>query len=88
VRGSYQIVGYPEAAKRASSETLNRAAVAGAEALALSCPLCEYNLGKKQSTLLEEGKIIRAVPTFYFTQLMILALGMTEDGKSFTQSTE
>jgi len=86
--GSYQIVGNPEAAKKASSEILNRAAVSGAEALALSCPLCEYNIGKKQNTLLEEGKIIRAVPTFYFTQLMILALGITEDGKGFTQSTE
>jgi heterodisulfide reductase subunit B len=85
--GSYQAVGNPEAAKRASSEILNLAAVSGAEAMALSCPLCEYNIGKKQSTLLEEGKINRAVPTFYFTQLIVLALGIAEDGNALKQPT-
>lgn len=65
--GSYQILGHPEAAKDACSNIIKLATRAGAEALALSCPLCEFNLGKKQ---------VEFMPTFYFTQLLALALGL------------
>ena len=74
--GSYQILGNPAAAKSAAAMILESAAKAGAEAVALSCPLCEFNLGKKQAALIEEGKVSGAVPTFYFTQLLALALGL------------
>jgi heterodisulfide reductase subunit B len=74
--GSYQILGHPDAAKVASSAILDDAIKVGADALAMSCPLCEFNLGKKQGTLLEEGMISKAVPSFYFTQLLALALGV------------
>jgi heterodisulfide reductase subunit B len=63
--GSYQILGNPEAAGTASSVIINAARKAGADALSMSCPLCEFNLGKKQGGL----------PTYYFTQLMAIALG-------------
>lgn len=64
--GSYQILGNPESAGSASAKIHDGARKAGADALSMSCPLCEYNLGKKQSGL----------PTFYFTQLLALALGV------------
>jgi len=74
--GSYQILGNPQAAKGAASIILGQATKAGAEALVLSCPLCEFNLGKKQGALLEEEKISKVMPTFYFTQLLAVALGL------------
>ena len=58
--GSYQILGNPEAAGSASATILEAAKKAGADAMSMSCPLCEYNIGKKQGGL----------PTFYFTQLI------------------
>ncbi len=39
--GSYQVLGNPDAAADAAARVLNAARTAGAEALAMSCPLCE-----------------------------------------------
>lgn len=81
--GSYQILGNPDAAKTAASTILETAARFGSEALALSCPLCEFNLGKKQETLLEEKRISKRIPTFYFTQLLAIALGLSPEACHF-----
>ncbi|MBN1849683.1 MAG: CoB--CoM heterodisulfide reductase iron-sulfur subunit B family protein [Deltaproteobacteria bacterium] len=74
--GSYQILGNPEVAKDASSIILADAGKSGADALVLSCPLCEFNLDRNQGVLFEEGRISKVVPAFYFTQLLALALGV------------
>ena len=52
---------------------------AGAEALVLSCPLCEYNLGSRQSEVVAMGESLEEVPTLYFTQLLGIALGLEPD---------
>jgi heterodisulfide reductase subunit B len=77
--GSYQVLANPEAAEEAASNVLSWAAELGAEALALTCPLCDFNLGKRQDALLRSGKLTAKVPTFYFTQLLALALGLKAD---------
>lgn len=77
--GAYQVLGHPDAAGDVASIILHGAEKAGAEALVMSCPLCEYNLGKKQKGLLEAGKITGFIPTFYFTQLLALALGLNPE---------
>ena len=74
--GSYQVLGAPAGENGAGAAIINLAAGAGVEALATSCPLCEYNLGKQQQRMLEKGKITKNVPTYYFTQLLALALGL------------
>jgi len=74
--GSYQVLGDGDAAGDAAATILNMAKTAGANVLAVSCPLCEFNLGKKQKTLLSEQKILEKIPTFYFTQLLAIALGL------------
>ncbi len=74
--GSYQVLGSPTGTNSAASAILNLAAGAGIEALATSCPLCEYNLGKQQSQMLAKGKIDKNIPTYYFTQLLAVALGL------------
>lgn len=63
--GSYQILGNPDVAGNAVSMILKGAKKAGVDALAMSCPLCEFNIGKRQ-----DG------PVFYFTQLLAIALGL------------
>jgi heterodisulfide reductase subunit B len=77
--GSYQILGNPEAALEAGTTILESAGKKGAEALVLSCPLCEFNLGRRQITLLEKRMISREIPTFYFTQLLAIALGLAPE---------
>lgn len=74
--GSYQILGNPEAAEAVAATILDGAMNTGAEALVLSCPLCEFNLSKKQEDLLQKEMIKKEVPTYYFTQLLAIALGL------------
>lgn len=76
--GSYQILAHPEAALDVSATILSSALDAGADSLILSCPLCEYNLGKTQKKLLSQQKIGREVPVYYFTQLLAVALGLDD----------
>jgi heterodisulfide reductase subunit B2 len=74
--GSYQVLGNEPGANSAAAAILNLAAGAGVEALATSCPLCEYNLGKQQPQMLKTGGIEKHIPTYYFTQLLAVALGL------------
>ncbi len=77
--GSYQVLGVPAGENSAGAALLNLASDAGIEALATSCPLCEYNLGKQQEQMIEKGKIEKNVPTYYFTQLLAVALGLDSE---------
>ena len=70
--GSYQIVSHPELAVEQSSLVISGAQAAGAELLVTSCPLCEYNLGTRQSAL----GLGEELPTVYLSQLLALALGL------------
>jgi heterodisulfide reductase subunit B len=76
--GSYQILAHPDAALDVSGRILQNAVDAGADSLILTCPLCEFNLGKNQKKLLASGKISREVPVYYFTQLLAVALGLDD----------
>ncbi len=74
--GSYQVLDVEAGENSAGAAILNLASGAGIEALATSCPLCEYNLGKQQQQMLDKGNIEENVPTYYFTQLLAIALGL------------
>ncbi len=74
--GSYQVMLSEPGENAAAANIINSAVDAGIEALATSCPLCEYNLGKQQDDLMGKGNITENVPTFYFTQLLAMALGV------------
>jgi heterodisulfide reductase subunit B len=67
---SYQIIANESAALEASASVLAAATRHRVELLATSCPVCEYNLGRRR----HEG--VAEVPTLYFTQLLALALGL------------
>jgi heterodisulfide reductase subunit B len=74
--GSYQVLAHPDSVAHVVGEIIESASQAGADALILSCPLCEYNLLKKQDELLQNQKIARRMPVFYFSQLLAMALGL------------
>lgn len=84
--GSYQVLANPDAALDVAARILESATRAGAEAVVLSCPLCEYSLARKQDELLQKNKISKEVPVFYFTQLLAAALGLGSEACRFDLS--
>ena len=74
--GSYQIISNPDDISEYAWDILNSALSHGAEALVLTCPLCDYNLGQGQKELMKKHSGFKGMPLFYFTQLLALALGL------------
>jgi len=73
---SYQILSNPDMGIEAVARILESAQNWGAEAIVTSCPLCEYNLGKRQEDALKKHSNLEGLPTLYFTQILALALGL------------
>ncbi|MEW6073838.1 MAG: heterodisulfide reductase-related iron-sulfur binding cluster [Planctomycetota bacterium] len=77
---AYQVIGSP-AASLARAQTVVAAAVAaGADALVLSCPLCDHNLGRQQLSFPATNGGPPRLPVLYFSQLLALALGIDAAG--------
>jgi heterodisulfide reductase subunit B len=57
-----------------SSNLINQARQAGADVIAVACPLCHTNLDARQFQM----NLDEEMPVLYFTQLMALALGLSE----------
>jgi heterodisulfide reductase subunit B len=74
--GSYQVVSSPDGIAEYARPILKSALSHGAEALVLTCPLCDYNLGRAQKELAKKQSGFKEMPLFYFTQLLALALGL------------
>jgi len=72
--GSYLAISSQDAAVDCSYSILNSAIRNGAEAIAVSCPLCYFNLDERQKEMFDRYKGFRGVPIFYFTQLLALAM--------------
>jgi heterodisulfide reductase subunit B len=76
--GSYLAVSKPELPEKLSKEILASARQHGAQAIATACPLCQFNLDFPQRPATSGGNS-DVLPIFYFTQLMAVALGLSED---------
>jgi len=74
--GSYQVISNPDDISEYARAILNSALKHGAEALVLTCPLCDYNLGQGQKELMKKHSEFKGMPLFYFTQFLALALGL------------
>jgi heterodisulfide reductase subunit B len=61
-----------------SGRLLSVAKRAGAEAMVTACPLCQMNLDLRQGQAASAKQETFDFPVFYFTQLMGLALGVSE----------
>lgn len=74
--GSFQVVGNREVALESAWNILSSAVRWQAEALVVSCPLCDFNLAGKQGELRQKYQEFKGIPTLYFTQLLALAFGL------------
>jgi heterodisulfide reductase subunit B len=83
--GSYQIISSEDIAVECSYNILNSAYKSEAEAIALSCPLCYYNLDFKQKEIQKKYQGFKTVPVFYFTELLGLALEIQNLDKNALQ---
>ncbi len=81
--GSYHTVHMKEAVADLSHNILKQAEDAGANILATACPLCEYNLGPRQTQIKKQYPSFESIPVVYFTQLMALAFGLDEKATAF-----
>jgi heterodisulfide reductase subunit B len=74
--GSYLSVSLPAAATEASYRVLRSARMNEAKAIAVTCPLCFYNLDHRQDTIKETFLDFAGLPVLFFTQLLAWALGV------------
>jgi heterodisulfide reductase subunit B len=81
--GSYKTVDEPEEVADRAYKILTAARKLGAEVVAVSCPLCAFNLDhrQKQTASLHAG--FKKMPILYFTQLLGIALGCPEEAMRF-----
>jgi heterodisulfide reductase subunit B len=76
--GSFVTISSPKTAVECSARIVETAAKCGAEMLAVSCPLCQYNLDLAQREVRAGQARAVGVPVLYFSQLLALALGCDE----------
>ncbi len=79
--GGYLAVRSEEAAVEASRRVLVAAGSAGADLVVTSCPLCQFNLDRRQGAIARRQAGYRPLPVLYFTQLLGLAMG--SDGAGY-----
>jgi heterodisulfide reductase subunit B len=74
--GSYHTVDYRDVVCEKTYSILTSARKRGADAVVLSCPLCEFNLDFRQKDVERE---LAPMPILYFSQLLALALGIDDN---------
>lgn len=84
--GAFQVVNNRDIVNDRARLIIGSAVRNGAGALAVSCPLCEYNLKQAQQTLSSGATGFTGVPMLYFTQLMALAFGLDPAVCGFDQN--
>jgi len=81
--GSYHTVANVDLVVERAYDILSSAINQGAEAIVLSCPLCDFNLDNRQREVKEKFSDFKNIPVFYFTQLLALSLGFGEKACRF-----
>ena len=72
--GASHFLTRPDIVLDLSGDLIQQAQLAGADLIAVACPLCHANLDARQTQMHLE----HSVPVLYFTQLMALAFGLPE----------
>lgn len=83
--GSYLAAVSFDAVIEHSYSIINSALTSGAEAIAVACPLCHFNIDQMQEKVRLKYEELKEVPIFYFTQLLAIALGIKEAPLGFEQ---
>lgn len=74
--GGALVLSETDVALRLTRDVLEEAKAAGANAIAVACPLCQGTLDMRQTEIEREYGASYGLPVFYFTQLMGLAFGI------------
>jgi len=81
--GAFHAVPHPEIVLRLTSSILRAAKDAGADVVSVACPMCQINLDLRQLDIQKRHKVTFDMPVLYFTQLLGLALGISEGELGF-----
>jgi heterodisulfide reductase subunit B len=76
---AYQTVDKPEIVAERTYHILTSAQEQGAEVVAVSCPLCAFNLDHRQKETIQKYPEFKNIPILYFTQILAVALGCSEE---------
>ena len=74
--GAYQTVNRKDVVVTCVHSILTSAQANGAEMIALSCPLCDFNLDNRQKDIQQAYAGFHPMPVLYFSQLMAIAFGL------------
>lgn len=77
--GAYKTVDNPEIIAERTRQILTSAVRQGADVVAVSCPLCAFNLDHRQKQTLKIYPDFKSIPIMYFTQLLAIALGCDQE---------
>jgi len=81
--GAYQTVNEPDLVADRIYKIVNYAKGLGADMIATSCPLCQFNLDRRQELVQRRFADFEEMPVVYFTQLMGMALGVDKKTLGF-----
>jgi len=81
--GTYHTVSNVDIVVEHAHRIINSARQRGADAIATTCPLCQFNLDRRQKDVGEKFPGFKSLPSFYFTQLLCIALGLGEEPCNF-----
>jgi len=84
--GSYQVVSDKDIVTSLVYDILNNAKKSGAELVVTSCPLCAFNLDRRQKEIVEIYPNFEQIPILYFTQIMAILFGLNEVTYGFEQN--
>jgi len=84
--GGFQIVRDEETAIACSQTVVSSAVKRDADLIITTCPLCLYNLDRKQKEMEKRVNGFRKIPVIYFTQLLGIALGIDDEHLDFSDN--
>jgi heterodisulfide reductase subunit B len=81
--GAYQTVDDPRIVAERTYQILTSASLRGADVVAVSCPLCAFNLDNRQKETVDLYSDFKKIPVLYFSQLLGIALGCSVEALRF-----
>ncbi|MGA7617092.1 MAG: CoB--CoM heterodisulfide reductase iron-sulfur subunit B family protein [Thermoanaerobaculia bacterium] len=78
--GAFYAMVNPDRVLELTREILQGALEAGANAIAVACPVCHLNLDSRQPEVNDRFGTTYGIPVFYFSQLLGFALGVPTEG--------
>ncbi len=81
--GAYQTVDQVDLVAERTRKMINLARSIGANILATSCPLCQFNLETRQKDVKGKWTDFEEMPVVYFTQILGAALGVGREDLGF-----